>query len=128
MQHFGTDIEVLECETFPHFFRAMGNGQANYGVMAIENSVVGTILSNYGLLKESVLTIIGEVYLRIEHHLMGLQGQSLQDIKDVESHRMALLQCSHFLDKNPEIQVLYGSDTALIARQIASDNKNGLAA
>jgi len=128
MQYFRKDINVLECETFPSFFKAMQTDKCNYGVMAIENSVVGTILSNYGLLKQSSLQIIGEIYLRIEHHLMALKGQSLPDIEQVKSHRMAILQCDEFLDKQPNLQIVNGTDTALIAAEIANNKIEKLAA
>jgi len=128
MQYFGDDIKALECDTFPAFFKAMHNSQCNYGVMAIENSVVGTILSNYGLLRESPLKIIGEIYLRIEHHLMALKGQSLNSIEEVKSHRMAILQCDEFLEKQNHLQVVEGTDTALIATEIANNKIQNLAA
>lgn len=128
LQYFEKDIEVMECETFPAFFKAMQGNKCNYGVMAIENSVVGTILSNYGLLRQSPLKIIGEIYLRIEHHLMALKGQSIQSIDQVKSHRMAILQCDEFLDQQKHLQIIEGSDTALIATEIANNKIEKLAA
>jgi len=128
INYFGEAIEVVDCQTFPAFFEAMGNYDLDYGVMAIENTVAGTILSNYNLLKQSPLTIIGEVYVRIEHQLMALPGQTLQDISQVKSHNMAILQCTNFFAGKKWIELMDASDTALIARQIAQQKTKGLGA
>jgi len=128
INYFGEIIEVVDCQTFPAFFEAMNGKHLDYGVMAIENTVAGTILSNYNLLKQSPLTIIGEVYVRIEHQLMALPGQTLQDISEVKSHNMAILQCTNFFADKKWIQLSDASDTALIAQEIAESNIKGVAA
>ncbi len=120
-QYFGQRIEVEMCETFPLLFRSMEGEQAEYAVVAIENSVAGSILPNYAMLRESSLTIIGEVYLRIEHCLMALSGQDLSEIKEVYSHPMALAQCQRFFRQHPHIRLVEHPDTAGAARWIREE-------
>ena len=85
--------------------------------MAIENSIAGAILPNYALIDEYNLSIKGEVYLNIHHHLMALEGQKLEDIKEVWSHPMAILQCRKFFRKYPHIKLVEESDTAEVAKK-----------
>ncbi len=118
IQFFGTGIETVECASFPKLFDVMKNNQADYAVCAIENSLAGSILPNYASLRNSNLSIIGELYLRIEMNLMALPGQTIQDLDEVHSHPMALLQCRGFFDNYPEIQLIESNDTALSAREI----------
>lgn len=116
---FGSDIETIECDTFQALFEYMeDNGAADFAIMAIENSVAGSILPNYARLRESNLEIFGEVYLRIEMNLMALKGQKLEDIQEVHSHPMALLQCQQFFRNHPHIQLVESKDTALSAEEI----------
>ena len=84
--YFGKDIEVLECRTFDAVVKALLKGDANWGVMAIENSIAGAILPNYALIDRHNLHITGEHYMNIQHHLMALEGQRLEDITEVQSH------------------------------------------
>lgn len=119
LQFFGPDIETLECASFHRLFEAMRSGEADYAICAIENSLAGSILPNYAYLRNSDLLIFGEVYLRIEMNLMALPGQSIEDIEEVHSHPMALLQCNGFFEKYPHIQLVESSDTALSAKEIA---------
>ena len=118
IQYFGADIETVECATFPKLFSIMENGQADYAVCAIENSLAGSILPNYAHLRNSNLEIIGEVYLRIEMNLMALPNQSIDQIEEIHSHPMALLQCQGFFENYPNIQLVESNDTALSAREI----------
>lgn len=116
---FGSDIETIECDTFQALFEYMeDNGAADFAIMAIENSVAGSILPNYARLRESNLEIFGEVYLRIEMNLMALKGQKLEEIQEVHSHPMALLQCQQFFRNHPHIQLVESKDTALSAEEI----------
>src|SRR5688572_10718983 len=102
--HFGEQITTVECGTFRELCEKLKNDASiDYGLMAIENSIAGSILPNYGLLKEYDFTIIGEVQLRIKMNLIGHQGAKLSDLTKVMSHYMALLQCEDFLYKYPEI-------------------------
>jgi prephenate dehydratase len=96
--------------------------------MAIENTIAGSIIPNYALLDEYDLHITGEYYLNIHHHLMGLNGQSIDDICEVWSHPMALLQCKRFFKKHPHIKLVEEVDTALMAKKIAEGQLKGIAA
>ena len=128
-QYFnGRPVELLECRTFRHLCNALQEKEADFAVMAIENSLVGSILPNYALLQEYPLHIIGETYLHIRQHLMALPGQTLADIHHVRSHPMALHQCSYFLEEHPEIRAIETFDTAESAREIRENNTEGVAA
>ena len=126
----GSEYEVLPCPTFNDLFEALAFGHADYGMVAIENSIVGSILPNYTLLRESGLKILGEVYLKIEQHLVALPGQHLKDIKKVYSHPMAIQQCREFLTplRHNGIQVVDSEDTAQSARWIKEQGKKKTAA
>lgn len=100
----------------------------NYGVMAIENSIAGTILQNYRILRENKFSVIGEIYLRIEHCLMAIKGQRIVDLKEVYSHPMAINQCRHFLAKYPHIKMVDAEDTALSAKLVSEKKWKGVGA
>jgi len=121
-------VELLPCKTFKQVCGAVTHGDSDYGVIAIENSLAGSLLPNYGLLENHPLQIIGEQYLRISHNLMALYGQSIQDIKIVKSHPMALAQSSEFFEKYPHLEPLETDDTAESAREIAMNQVRGVAA
>jgi prephenate dehydratase len=117
-QFFGSDVEVLPCATFRDVIRTASDKDAtDGGVMAIENSIAGSILPNYTLLQKSNLIITGEVYLQINQNLLVNPGVKLEDIREVHSHYMALLQCTEFLDKY-NWKLVETEDTALSARHI----------
>jgi prephenate dehydratase len=103
-------------------------GKVNYAVMAIENSIAGTILANYSLMKENDFKIIGEIQLRIEMNLMALPGVAFEEIKKVRSHYMALWQCEEFLSQYPHLKVEEFHDTAESAREIREKNEKDVAA
>jgi prephenate dehydratase len=90
----------------------------DYGIMAIENSLAGSILPNYNLIKDSHMKITGEIYLRIKQNLVALPGQKTGDLREVFSHPMAILQCQEFFDQYPDIKLIESIDTALSARDI----------
>lgn len=118
-QFFGQDVDVLPCATFRELIKKCGNKKESDGaVMAIENSIAGSILPNYNLLQKSSLTIIGEIYLQIGQHLLVNPGVSLEDIREVQSHPMALLQCIDYLEKHPHWKLVETEDTALSAKHI----------
>lgn len=127
-QFFDKDITTLECSTFREVCELVKNGRADFGLMAIENSIAGSILNNYGLLQEYGHFITGEYKLRIKQNLMALPGQRLEDITLVRSHYMALLQCGEFLDQFPRIQVEKSHDTADSAREIREKELKGVGA
>ena len=116
------NIEIVPRNTFKDLFKALKQGQVDFGITAIENSIAGSILPNYTLLLESKLSIVGEIYLRIKQNLVALPGQTIKDIKEVRSHPMAILQCQRFFDDHPRILLIDSMDTALSAKEIA-DNK-----
>jgi prephenate dehydratase len=118
-QYFGPEIEILPCATFREVARRTKSGEAAYGVMAVENSIAGTIIANYGILQEAGVQVAGEVYLRIVQNLVALPGTRLEDITEVESHPMALQQCHNFLDTHPAWRLVESEDTALSARHVA---------
>lgn len=129
-QYFGNNrLEVIAARSFNELCQQLRqNLDINYGVMAIENSIAGSLLQNYSLLRENDFWISGEVYLRISHNLMALEGQSLDDITQIKSHPMALYQCLEFLNQYPQINNIEAEDTALVAQHIAEDNLLGVAA
>src|SRR3954462_10290447 len=102
----GQNLELIECSSFRRLSEALANGETDFSLMAIENSIAGSILPNYILLEQFKLRVIGEIYLRIEMCLMALPGQKISDLTVVQSHPMALFQCQDFLAKHPHIKVL----------------------
>src|SRR6201991_3959379 len=118
---FGEDIQTIECGSFKQTFEALQNNQADYVVMAIENSIAGSILPNYSLLLNYNFPVVGEVYLPIQLHLMALPGVKFEDIKYVTSHPIAIRQCGDFLDEYPNLKVVESSDTAACAKRIRDE-------
>ena len=117
-QFFGSEIEVIPCATFRDVVKIAANKkESKGGVMAIENSIAGSILPNYTLLQKSNLKIVGEVYLPIKQHLLVNPGVKLEDIKEVHSHHMAIQQCMEYLDKY-NWKLVETDDTALSAKHI----------
>lgn len=127
-EFFGAEVDVLECMSFPRLADALVLGEVNDAVMAIENTIAGAILPNYALLDTYNLHIEGEYYLDIQHQLMALPGQSLEVIKEVWSHPMAILQCREYFRKHPEIKLVEDTDTAGVARDIQEKQLKGIAA
>lgn len=127
-EYFGEGIELVECMSFTGLVDSLLEGKAEKGVMAIENSIAGSIIPNYNLVCDNGLHIIGEHYLNVHHHLMALPGQRLEDIRVVRSHPMALLQCGDFLKGKPQMTVVEDADTAEPARKIAREKIQGVGA
>ena len=125
---FGKEIHLAEFLSFEEMIYNLNNGKIDYAVMAIENSTAGSIIPNYALIDEYDVSIVGEYYLQITHNLMALKGQSLEDIKEVQSHPMALLQCRDFFKNNSSITLVEEKDTAQIAKKIADNKLKGLGA
>ena len=125
---FGKDIELVECMSFTEIPVLLKNDEVDSAVMAIENSIAGAILPNYTLIDEYDLSIEGEVYVNIHHHLMALGGQVLDDIREVWSHPMALLQCRKFFRERPDIKLVEEKDTAEVARRISQNKIAGVGA
>ena len=115
---FGKNIEVIPCSTFREVIKkTTAKNEADAAVMAIENSIAGSILPNYTLLQNSNLAIAGEVYLKIKQNLLVNKGVKLEDIREVHSHQMALLQCIEYLEKY-NWKLVETEDTALSAKHI----------
>jgi len=127
-QFFGKDVEVIPCATFRDVVRiAEKKTQSEGGVMAIENSIAGSILPNYNLLQKSGLRVNGEVYLQIRQNLLVNPGVKLEDIREVHSHHMAIQQCLEFLDKY-NWKLIETEDTALSAKHIHQHRSKHIAA
>lgn len=125
---FGKEVEVIPCATFRDLVRISSDKKrSGGGIMAIENSIAGSILPNYNLLQKSNLKVIGEVYLSISQNLMVNRGVKLSDIKEVHSHPMAILQCLDYLEKN-EWKLVETEDTALSAKHIHQHHNKHAAA
>src|SRR5688572_32581391 len=97
LSYFQEPIETVECLSFHRLCESLDKGESNYAVMAIENSIAGSILPNYFLLQSYHFSIIGELYLPIHMHLLVLPGVKREDIKCIESHPMAIRQCAEFI-------------------------------
>jgi len=118
-KYFGEAIETVECESFKKTCELLKQGKVDYVVMAIENSIAGSLIPNYALLRDYRFPIVGEVYLHIKLHLMALPGVSLQDIKFIQSHPIALQQCNDYLEENPQFKVTEAEDTAASAQRVS---------
>ena len=128
LEYFQEDVWVDECLSFESVVDSLINNQSEFAVMAIENSIAGSIIPNYALIDTHNLHIVGEYYLDIVQNLMVLNGQNLEDITEVHSHPMALLQCMDFLKKQPNIKLVEDKDTAETARRIHLNQLKGIAA
>jgi prephenate dehydratase len=120
-KYFGEDIETIECNSFKQTFDALQNKQADYVVMAIENSIAGSILPNYSLMMSYSFPVVGEVYVPIQLHLMALPGVRFDDVKYVTSHPIAIRQCVDFFDEYPNLKIIESSDTAACAKRIRDE-------
>lgn len=127
-EYFNSNQSVLECMSFDSTVDSLINGTSDYSIMALENSIAGSIIPNYALIDSNDLEISGEYYLDIQHHLMALPDQSIKDIIEVQSHPMALLQCKTFLKRFPHIKLVEAKDTAAIAKDIRDQSLKGIAA
>ncbi len=125
---YGDNIQLKECMSFDALVAHVLDGSATDGVMAIENTIAGSIIPNYALIDSNNLHIVGEEYLNIHHHLMALPDQTINSIKEVWSHPMALLQCKEFFKKHPHIKLVEDVDTAEVAKRISKENIKEVAA
>jgi prephenate dehydratase len=126
-QYEGSAVEILPCDTFRAVARAVERGEVDYGVMAIENSIAGSILPNYNILQRCNVRVAGEIYLQIRQNLMVNRGVKLEDIREVESHQMALLQCADYLDAH-NWRLVESADTALSAAELQRSGSRTTAA
>jgi prephenate dehydratase len=128
LEYFQEDVQVDECLSFENVVDSLNNNESQLAVMAIENSIAGSIIPNYALIDKNDLHIIGEYYLDIVQNLMVLNGQKIEEIQEVHSHPMALLQCMDFLKRYPHIKLVEDKDTAETARRIHQNQLKNIAA
>jgi len=127
-EYFGTHLDLKECLSFDALVDSLVSETCTLGVMALENTIAGSIIPNYALIDRNGLEICGEYYLNIHHHLMALPGQSITNIKEVCSHPMALLQCKEFFKQHKHIRLVEDADTAEVAQRISKNQLKGIAA
>jgi len=127
-QYFEQVDGLDECMSFDDLVKSLINNRSQKGVMALENSIAGSIIPNYALIDRNNLHIIGEHYLDIHMNLMALKGQTIEDIKEVHSHPIALLQCAVFFSQYPHIKLVESGDTAETARRIQEQQLKGIGA
>lgn len=114
------EINILPHRTFRELVSTLKSRHSDFGIMAIENSLAGSILPNYSLIINTRMHIVGEIYLRINQNLVAMPGVKITDLKEVYSHPMAILQCQAFFDDHPGIRLIESIDTALSAEEIAA--------
>ncbi len=127
-QYFEGEVAVKEYLTFDKVVDSLVSKECDAAILAIENSIAGSLIPNYALIDSNHLHIVGEHYLDIQHNLMALNGQSIEDIKEVCSHPMALLQCKKFFRKHPHIKLVEDKDTAAVAKRIQDQKLKHIAA
>ncbi|MFH6768711.1 prephenate dehydratase [Gaetbulibacter aquiaggeris] len=117
-EYFKKPVDVIECLTFDEVVESLISEKSDAVIMALENSIAGSIIPNYALINKFNLHVVGEHYLDIQHNLMALPNQKIEDIKEVYSHPMALLQCVDFFKEYPHIKLVEDKDTAEVAERI----------
>ena len=127
-EYFQQEHALDECMSFDDLVKSLVNNRTHKGVMALENSIAGSIIPNYALIDRNNLHIIGEHYLDIHMNLMALKGQKIEDITEVHSHPIALLQCAVFFSQYPHIKLVESGDTAETARRIQEQKLTGIGA
>lgn len=127
-KYFGKDVETIKCLSFQDLCDSLKSGESDFAIMAIENSIAGSLLQNYTLLQEYNFNIIGEIFLRIKMNLMALPGTKIEDIKIAQSHPIAIRQCSKFLTGLDGVLLEEKEDTAICAKNIAENQLGNVAA
>ncbi|XCF07195.1 prephenate dehydratase [Tamlana crocina] len=127
-QFFENPVDCIDCLTFDRVVDSLITAESDAAVMALENSIAGSIIPNYALIDKFKLHIVGEHYLDIQHNLMAWPGQRIDDIKEVYSHPMALLQCKEFFKQYPHIKLVEDKDTAEVAERIRKQELKGIGA
>ncbi|MGH1387979.1 prephenate dehydratase [Kordia sp.] len=126
--YFGEEVQLDECLSFDALVHSLTHEKSSYAIMALENTIAGSIIPNYALIDKNNIHINGEYYLNIHHHLMALPNQTIEDISEVCSHPMALLQCKEYFKQYPHIKLVEDVDTAAVARRIQEKQQKGIAA
>lgn len=124
----GEELQIVECDTFKKLFKTAKKDSSVIAVCAIENTIAGSLLPNYDLIRNSGLKIVGEYKLRIKHCICTLPGQKIEELTEVHSHPIALMQCGDFLDAHKNLRVIENEDTAGAAKMIADKHMLGAAA
>ena len=128
-RYFQEDIEIVECRSFKKVCQMLDEDKVNYSVMAIENSIAGSLLANYGLIRDYHLRVIGEIYLHIQMNLMVYPGTKRSNIREIHSHPIALKQCAEYIDeKFHDAKLFEKSDTAAAAREVMEEKYDYVAA
>lgn len=123
------EVELIMCNSFEKVTQKINSFDADYGVLAIENTIAGSILPNYNLIDANNLEILDEVFLNIQMYIMSLESETIHDIMEIHSHPVALLQCNNYLRKfPPHFKIIEGTDTASVAKKIKENNLKGVAA
>jgi len=128
MKLISESVSFVPCLSFDDTIEALLKGEVEAAIVALENSIAGSILPNYALIDTNDLQITSECYIDVQHNLMALPGQDISEIEEVQSHPMALLQCKSFLKRHPHIKLVEAKDTAEVARRISEEQTKGVAA
>ena len=124
----GEKIEIVECRTFRKVCQLVDEDKVDVAVMAIENAIAGSLLENYGLMRDFHLKIMGEIYLHIRMNLMALPGVKKEDITEIHSHPIAIKQCAEYIDATfGEISLDDSFDTAGAAKNIVKNQLHNVA-
>ena len=124
----GEEVEIIGCRAFKDIIREVQHDASMIGLMAIENTIAGSLLQNHELIRQSGLYIIGEYKLRISHALAALPGTTMAEVTEVCSHPIALMQCAEYLDTLPGVKLVETEDTAVSAKRISEQRLKGQAA
>ena len=127
-QFFEENVANIECLTFDRVVESLIDEKCDAAIMALENSIAGSIIPNYALIDKYNLHVVGEHYVDVQHNLMALSGQKIEDIKEVYSHPMALLQCKEFFKQYQHIKLVEDKDTAEVAQRINENQLAGIGA
>lgn len=126
--YFGNDIDIMPKLHFSDLAESVKNGECDYGIMAVENTISGTIHANLNLIREHKLVVCGEEYLRIRQNLVAKKGTRIEDLKEVRSHYMAINQSRKFFKQYPNVHLVESVDTALSMREIVEGDLNDVGA
>jgi len=126
----GLNVKIVPCDTFSDLFDELKAKSPDCGIVAVENSVAGSLLQNHTLIHESDLPIVGEQYIRVVQNLIALPGERLEDIREIHSHPVAIMQCHLFLNelRKRGVKIIDSVDTALSAKKIRDENLRGTGA
>jgi prephenate dehydratase len=127
-EYYDKNIEIVSCVSFEEVEQKLQNEGSDFAVMAIENSIAGTLIPNYAIIDRDDFWICGEQSIAINQHLMALPNQTIDDIEEVYSHPIALLQCMEYLKEYPKIKIIEYKDTAQAAKRIKENNLKKVAA